>query len=79
MSHEHLQHTSHELLTINLIRLVENTANFVLVSFENINGTLEFVGDIQLVGVKQQDNQIGSLSTQKSRQCTLTPRHKTKG
>ena len=53
--------TSHELLSVDLIRLVENAPNLILVSLENINGTFQFIGNIKLMGIKKKNDQIGSL------------------
>ena len=54
-------HTSHQLLTINLIGLVEDTTNLVLVALQSIDSTLELITNVKLVGIKQQDDQVGSL------------------
>ena len=58
--------TSHKLLTVDLVCFVEDATDLVLVSFECVDGTLELIGNIQLVSIEQQDDQIGSLRNTES-------------
>jgi hypothetical protein len=44
--------TSHKLLAINLVRLVENTTNLIFVSLQNVDSSFEFIRNVQLVGVE---------------------------
>jgi len=51
----------HELLPIDLISLIQNTANLILVALKHVDGGFQLVRDVQLVSVKEQQNQVGPL------------------
>lgn len=56
------QLTSHQLLIVNHVCLVQNDTDLVVVSAERLNRALELVRNVEFVRVKQQDNAIGTLS-----------------
>lgn len=70
--HQHLH--SHQLLRVNAVGFVENHPNFLMtvslshvsganlvVSFEGYNCTLEFIADIKLMSIEEQQDKVGLL------------------
>lgn len=51
----------HQLLSADLVRLVQHNAHFVLVVLESPDHLGELVGDVELVGVKQENNAVNAL------------------
>ena len=51
----------HELLMVDLVRLVEDDPHFVLVPVDRLDRAPEFVRDVELVGVEQEDDAIHAL------------------
>jgi hypothetical protein len=43
-------------LMVNLVGFVEDNPDFVLVTVNGLDRTAKFIGDVQLVGVEQQDD-----------------------
>lgn len=52
---------SHQLLSADLIRFVQHHAHFVLVVLQSSDHLGELVGDVQLVGVEQEDDAVHAL------------------
>lgn len=52
---------AHELLLVDHIRLIQDHPDLLLMTLQRMDSSLEFVRDIQLVGVKQQQDQICPL------------------
>lgn len=52
---------THELLGVDLIGFVEQDPDFVLVDAEGIHHNTELVGNVELVGVKHDDDEVGPV------------------
>ena len=52
----------HQLLGLDLVGLVQHHADLVLMVLERLDDFRELVGDVQLVGVKEQDDAVHPLS-----------------
>lgn len=51
----------HQLLSVDLVRLVQHHAHFVLVVLQRSDHLGELVGDVELVGVEQEDDAVNAL------------------
>lgn len=47
---------------INHIRLIENDTDFVLITLESFNASLELIRDVQFVGIKEKNDSVNSFS-----------------
>mmetsp|Transcript_359 Transcript_359/g.703 ORF Transcript_359/g.703 Transcript_359/m.703 type:complete len:215 (-) Transcript_359:45-689(-) len=52
---------THELLPINLVRLVENASYLILVALEHVDGRLELIRNVQFMRVKEEDDQVSPV------------------
>jgi hypothetical protein len=52
---------AHELLRVDLVGLVEEDADLVLVDPERVHHHAQLVGDVELVGIKHDDDQVGPV------------------
>ena len=53
---------THQLLGVHLVGLVEDHADLVVLPAERLDGLRELVGDVQLVGVEQEDDPVHALA-----------------
>ena len=60
---------AHELLGVDAVGLVQHHADLLVVGPQRSNRPLEFVADVQLVRVKQQDNQVWAPQHGTEREC----------
>ena len=47
---------------INHVRLVQDNADLVLIAAESLDASLELIGDVQFVGVEEEDDAVDTLS-----------------
>ena len=52
--------TSHELLPVDLVGLIENASDLVFVPFQLLDSASELIANVQLMGVEEQQNQVAS-------------------
>ena len=52
---------SHQLLVVHHVGLVQHNTDLVVVTSQSLNAPSEFIADIELVGVKEQDDAVSPL------------------